>query len=120
MSAAGSSRPDVPGPADPATVPPWATDWQALPTTRYSLGPAVPEATGEGPAYAGEYSWVTASDARTSAQVVAAGALIGEGEATEGVSLIFGDWTDKGVGVHGTADELRAFVARLAVLVADL
>jgi hypothetical protein len=82
--------------------------------------PCRPEATGEGPAYAGEYSWVTASDARTSAQVVAAGALIGEGEATEDLSLIFGDWTDKGVGVHGTADELRAFVARLAALVADL
>lgn len=118
MSPAPSSRDGSPTAA--ASAPAWTIAWQALPAARHSLGPAVPAPTDEGPAYPGEYIGVPATDARTSAQVVAPGALIGEADRSATASLIFGDWTAKGVDVHGTPDELRAWVARLVVLVDGL
>jgi hypothetical protein len=116
MSPAASSH----GGSPAAAVPGWVTAWQELPRARCSLGPAAPTATDEGPSYSGDYTGVSATDARTSAQVVAPGAFIGESELSTTASVVFGDWTDMGVDVHGTPDELRAWVARLAVLVASL
>lgn len=81
------------------------------------------DATGEAPPkFRGDYTGVAADDyGIASLQVVAPGAFIGEDpELSTTPSLIFGHPYDMAVCVHGTPDELRAWVAQAVALVAAL
>lgn len=74
------------------------------------------------PEFTGDYTGVAADEFHLgSMQLVAPGAYIGEDpEPSTTHSLLFGDSGDMAVCLHGTPEQLRAFAARVAELVATL